>query len=203
MKNVLLLCFAICLCSCSKEKFGPLNLKDGQVVELLVGDKYGSDQDELLILPARNAAEASLYSFTERRPGFTYKVKAKFVVAPKDLQDGPAYYFEFINVISKERYAGNESFTIPLIVSYVPGGPVIQLNKSDDNFFYLSDKIQLTYKDEEVRKQLEEIWQHAQEIRSNWPNNQQLKWRAVKATAKHDSAKFDSAYLVEKIEFQN
>ena len=74
-------------------------------------------------------------------------------------------------------------------------------NFADAYFFYLSDKIQLTYKDDEVRKQLEEIWQHAQEIRSNWPNNQQLKWSAIRAIAKHDPAKFGSAYIIEKIEF--
>lgn len=202
MRYVVLLFCTICLFSCSKEKtYGPQKFKESQIVQLFVGDKYGSDQDQLLLLTNKSVAGASLHSFTERKPGFTYNVKAKFVLSPEGLQDGPEYYFEFLNVISQKKYTGEESFTIPLIVSYVPGGPVIKLNKKDDKFFYVSDKIELTYQNDEVRKQLEEIWQHVQEIRKDPSSNQQPKWKDIKVTVKHDPNKFSEAYLVEKIEF--
>lgn len=202
MKNIVLLFCAICIFSCSKEPvYGPQKLKNGQIVELFVGDRYGSDTDQLLRLPNKDEAQASLYSFTERKPGFTYKVKAKFVLAEEGLQDSPAYYFVFQSVVSQEKYTGNDSFTIQLIKSYIPGGPFIQLTKDGDKFFYVSDKIQLTFATDEVSKQLETIWQNADEIRKNPTISQNPKWKQVRATVKHDPNKFGEAYLVEKIEF--
>ncbi|MBC7417771.1 MAG: hypothetical protein H7325_06425 [Pedobacter sp.] len=199
MRNAILLFCTICLLACSKEKgYGPLQLKNGQIVELLVSDKYGSDQDQLLMLPRKDAAQASLYNFIERKPGFIYKVRAKFVREEVPPQDGAEYYFEFQSIINQEKYMGNESFTIPLIVSYVPGGPSIQLNKINDKFFFRADKIQLTYTTDEVKEQLEEIWQNALETHAK---STQPKWMQIKATVKHDPEKFGEAYLVERIEF--
>lgn len=202
MKNVLLLFFAICFFSCSKDPvYGPQKLKNGQIVELLVNDKYDADADRLLILPSKDNAQAPLYNFSARKPGFTYKVKAKFVLAPEGLQDSPAYYFEYQNIISQEKYTGNESFNIQLVKSYAPGGPFIQLGKEGDKFFYIPNKIQLTFASAEISTQLETIWKNAEDMRNDPTFSQRPKWQQIKATVKHDPNKFGKAYLVEKIEF--
>jgi hypothetical protein len=52
MKNLLLLFIVSAFVSCKKsERYGPLNLKNGQEVELLVSHRYDADNDQLLKLP--------------------------------------------------------------------------------------------------------------------------------------------------------
>ena len=196
-----LLFIAVALISCKKEKFGPLKLKDGQQVELLVDHRYGSDQEQLLKLPENIPAQTSLSGFNEREPGYTYRVKATFHNEKNPPQDGPSNYFTFEEVISKEQYKGNESFDVQLITAYVPGGPVIRLGKTGSEYYFIPDKLQLTYANDNVHNQLEEIWQNAQEIRANWPSTQSPKWKAIKVTVVHDQQKFGKAYLVNQIQF--
>ncbi|MBC6111875.1 hypothetical protein ACFOG5_06705 [Pedobacter fastidiosus] len=201
MKNLIVLLLAICFISCKKEAgYGPLNLKDGQQVELLVDHRLGSDKDILLKLPENEQAGASLADFEQREPGYTYRIKAVFHYEKNPPADASSYYYEFLNVISKEQYKGSESFDIQLIVSYVPGGPVIRLNKQG-NDYYFSNKIQFTVANTTVGNQLEEIWKNAEDVRANWKTGQLPKWKAIKATVIHDPQQFGKAYLVQKIEF--
>jgi hypothetical protein len=203
MKHLLLLVIAFSLLSCAKEEdlHGPFKLKDGQVVELLVDHKYGSDADQLLKLPNREAAGAYLSNFEEREPGYTYRVRAVFRYTDDPPQDGVSYWFDFLDIVTKEKYTGNDPFEIELIRAYIPGGPTIHMNKKGNDYFIQADKIQLTYANDVVKSQLEEIWQNALEMRNNAMTNRVPKWKSVKATVSHDPLKFGSAYLVQKIQF--
>ncbi|MBB6238634.1 hypothetical protein HDC90_003276 [Pedobacter sp. AK013] len=202
MKNILFLFVAFALVSCKKsERYGPLNLKNGQEVELLVSPRYAADNDVLLKLPGNVDAGASLWGFDQREPGYTYRVKARFNRDKEPLQDGPEYYFIFEKIISKEQYRGSESFTVQLITNYVVGGPNIRLSKTGTDYYMIPDKLQLTYANSTVQNELEEIWQNAQEIRANWQKGQRPKWKAIKATVVHDQQKFGKAYLVQQIQF--
>jgi len=204
MKKLLVLFITIALVACKKEPgYGPLNLKNGQEVELIVDHRMEADQDQLLKFPENIPAGASLGGFAEREPGYTYRIKARFHHENDPPQDGPSYYFEFEKVISKTAYKGDEPFEVQLIRSYIPGGPNIWLNKTGDNYYLLSDKLQLTYTNATVQNQLEEIWLNAQEIRSNPKIRQEPKWKGIKATVVHDPQKFGKAYLVQQIQFVN
>jgi len=201
MKNFLLLFCALFLISCSKEDvYGPLKLTNGQEVELLLDHRYASTNDRLLYLPSQEDAGAYLSGFEQREPGYTYRVKATFNYVENPPADGSSFWYNFVEVISKEQYKGNDPFEVQLIVSYVPGGPVIRIGKEGNDYF-MSDKIQLTYTNESVGKQLEEIWQNAAEIRQNWQLGQRPKWQAIKATVVHDQRAFGKAYLVQQIQF--
>lgn len=199
MRKLVLLFIAAALFSCKKEAtYGPLKLKNGQEVDLLVDHRYGADQDILLQASNRKSAEAYLSGFDNREPGYNYKVRAKFHYEENPPADGPAFWYDFIKVESKEQYKGDEAFTVPMIVSYVPGGPVIRLNKTGSNYYFVPDKLQFTYADNTVKAELEEIWANVEEVR----NNRQLpKWKAIKATVTHDPSNFGKAYLVKQIEF--
>ena len=201
MKNLIVLFVALSLLSCKKEPvYGPLNLKDGQEVELLVDHHYAADRDPLVKLPENINAGSSLSGFLERQAGYSYHVIATFRVNDPGLQDAPAYYYEFKKVISAEKYNGNESFTVQLIIAPVPGGPYIRLNKQGNDYYLIPDKLQLTYADTAVQTQLEEIWQNVQAIRAN-PTSTRPNWSRIKATVTHDPNKFGKAYLVQQLEF--
>jgi hypothetical protein len=202
MKSFTVLFIAIFLLACSKEELhGPLKLKNGQEAELLVDHRYASTNEMLLRLPHKEAAGASLMGFDEREPGYTYRLKAKFHFEENPPQDGPAYWFDFLNIISKEQYKGNDSFEIQFIVSHIPGGPGIQIGKQANDYYFIPEKIQLTYANDSVRGQLEEIWQNAKEMRENGMLGQVPKWKSIKATVVHDQQKFGKAYLVQHIQF--
>jgi len=207
MKYLSLIFFVLFLSACSKEEvYGPFKLKNGQEVELLVDHRYASANESLLILPQNKPAETSLRGFDDRKPGYNYRVKARLNVNPDPPQDGPDRWFNFIRVISEEKYQGNEPFEIMLIKSYVPGGPGISLRKTNDRYQYIQDKLELTYASQEVKDQLEEIWQNALEIRDSWELNHHVsnpKWKSIKATVTHDPDNFGKAYLVQRIDFVN
>jgi hypothetical protein len=202
MKSFIVIFIAFLFISCAKEDLhGPLKLKNGQEVELLVDHRYAATNETLLRLPNNEAAGASLRGFDEREPGYTYRVKAKFHFEENPPQDGPAYWFDFSNVISKEQYKGNDSFEIQLIMSYIPGGPHIQISKQANDYYYIAEKIQLTYSNDTVESQLEEIWQHAKELRENAKPGEIPQWKSIKAIVVHDQKKFGKAYLVQDIQF--
>ncbi|SHE63943.1 hypothetical protein [Pedobacter caeni] len=205
MKYLYLLCFVILLSSCKKEQaYGPFNLRNGQEVELSVDHRYGAINDQLLILPQNKYAEASLHGFDNRKPGYMYRVKARFHKEKVPLQDAADRWFDFIRVISEEKYQGNESFDIQLIHHYIPGGQSVMLSKENEKYVYIKDKLQLTYSSPEVKTKLEEIWQNVVEMRENWANGKPSagpKWKFITATVTHDPANFGKAYLVQKIEF--
>ncbi|RLJ72014.1 hypothetical protein [Pedobacter alluvionis] len=204
MKNLLLLFIIFAFVSCKKsERYGPLNLKNGQEVELLVSHRYGADNDQLLKLPGNVDAGASLSGFDQREPGYTYRVKATFKYNENPPQDASSYYFFFEKINSKEQYKGNESFTVQLITNYLVGGPNIRLSKTGTEYYMIPGKLQLTYANSTIQNELEEIWLNAQEIRTNWQNGQRPKWKAIKATVVHDPQQFGKAYLVQQIQFIN
>lgn len=205
MRYLSLIFFVLFLSACSKEEvYGPFKLKNGQEVELLVDHRYASVNESLLILPQNKPAEMSLRGFDTRKPGYTYRVKARLNVEANPPQDGPDRWFNLISVISEEKYQGSEPFDILLIQSYVPGGPVITLSKTNGKYEYMQDKLELSYASQAVKDQLEEIWQNVVEMRTNWEENHQSslpKWKSIKATVIHDPANFGKAYLVQRIEF--
>lgn len=205
MKHLYLLFAVLFFSACSKEElYGPFKLKNGQEVELLVSHRYESTSDALLIMPQNKEVGMSLHGFPERKPGYTYRVKAKLNVDPNPPQDASDRWFNLTKVISEERYSGNESFDILLIKSYIPGGPFLAMGKKEDQYIYIQDKLELTYANQTVKDQLEEIWQHRLDIYQKWKETKEtpvLKWRSIKATVKHDPAKFGKAYQVQHIEF--
>lgn len=205
MKYLSLLFFILFLSACSKEEvYGPLKIKNGQEVELLVDHRYASVNERLLIFPQNEPADLSLHGFSERKPGYTYRVKARLHIEKNPPQDSPDRWFDLSRVISEEKYKGNEPFDITLIKSFIPGGPVITLVKKDGQYQYIQDKLLLTYTSQTVKDQLDEIWQNAMEIRENQDKNHQHglpKWKSIKATVTHDPANFGKAYLVQRIEF--
>jgi hypothetical protein len=203
MKRFTILFIAVLFGSCAKEElYGPQNLKNGQVVELLVNHQYGATDDKLLL--SNKDAGASLVGFEERQPGYTYRVKAKFVNTKEPLQDSPSYWFEYLSTVSKDQYKGTDPFEIQLIQSFIPGGPTIQMNKKDNNYYFMGEKIQLTYNTETVKAQLEEIWQNALATREYISGGaaQIPKWKSVKVTVVHDQQNFGKAYLVQRIQFE-
>lgn len=205
MKYLSLFFVVLFLSACAKEEvYGPFKLKNGQEVELLVDHRYESVNETLLILPQNQPAGMSLRGFDDRKPGYQYRVRARLNVNPNPPQDAPDRWFDLTSVISEEKYQGNEAFEILLIKSYVPGGPVISLRKTNDKYEYIQDKLELTYTSQTVKEQLEEIWKNALEIRDNWEINHQQsdpKWKSIKATVTHDSNNFGKAYLVQRIDF--
>lgn len=109
-----------------------------------------------------------------------------------------------MEIISKEKYEGNELFEIAIIQAIVPGGPVIMLLKEEDGYFFGSN-IQLTYQDEAIGSQLEEIWQHREEIREAYTTDgsyNEPEWKSIRATVTHDPEYFGKAYLVSHIELE-
>ncbi len=166
--------------------------------------RYASENEPLLILPQNEPIWGSIHGFDQRKPGYIYHVRAKFNVLANPPQDGADRWFNFTQVISEEKYQGNETFTITLIKSIVPGGPVITLQKTDDKYYFIQDKLQLTYGNDLVRDQMEEIWQNALQIRDSWEKDRQQvqpKWRFIRAIVTHDPGNFGKAYLVQRIEF--
>lgn len=205
MKYIYLLLTLLIISACSKDDIGPMGLKHGQEVEVVIDHRYGAIDDRLLLLPDREPAEYRINGFNEREPGYTYKVRAKVHLDRSDppIQDAASHWLDFMEVISKEKYKGNESFKIALIQSYIPGGPVIMLRKYDGQYHFIPEKLTLTHVDEEVYEQLEEIWQHNEELRQN--ANDKIatypKWKSITATVTHDPENFGKAYLVSHIEF--
>lgn len=203
MKHIYLLIIGLIFAACSKEKtYSSYKLKEGQELELLVSNRYGAIDDKPLLMPQNSPIDLSLYYFYDREPGYAYRIKARMHVEKNPPQDGPAYYLEYIETLSKEKYEGNESFELELIQSYIPEGSQIILYKEQEKYL-LWAKIQATYRDAEIEEELEEIWQHQKEIHQNYKDNiyTEPKWRSIRATVSHDPNNFGNAYLVQKLHF--
>jgi hypothetical protein len=203
-KYIYLLIVATILTACSKEELiGPLKLKNGEEVQVSVSDRYGTTDEQVRLLPSNQPAEMPLLGFVAREPGYNYQVKAKVVKPAEPPQDGSAYWLEFISVLKKEKTNINAPFTLALLQSFVPGGPIIRLRKEADKY-YFDDRLMLTYANEEVRQQLEEIWTFNKSIYESWQNNKTvppMKWKGIKAIVTHDPELFGKAYRISKIEF--
>jgi hypothetical protein len=207
MKYFFVLFFVLFLTACSKDElYTPFKLKNGQEVELLVDHRYAAENTSLLILPQNKPIDMSLHGFNDRKPGYIYRIKAKLNVEANPPQDVSDRWLNFTEIISEEKYRGNESFEILLIKAIVPSGPMIILRKTANKYHFIENKLELTYVNQTVKDQLEEIWQNSLEIRDNWENNKlqsNPKWKAIKATVTHDPNNFGNAYLVQSIEFIN
>jgi len=95
MRNILLLFAGLSLAGCAKEKtHGPWNLKEGQEVEVQVSHRFGAVDDNLTLLPQNKTTGGSIHDFTEREPGFNYRVKARMVAPDVPPQDGPSYWLD-------------------------------------------------------------------------------------------------------------
>ena len=210
MKHIYLLFAVFIFTACSKEDtYGPWKLKDGQEVELLVSHRYGAIGDTPLLLPQNASPQFPLSSFDEREPGYNYRVKARMVAykGPQMMDDGPTSVLQFIEVISKEKYEGKESFELQLIqqLSGLDWWRIMLL-KQDGDYHFIPADITLTHANEQVREQLEEIWQHNEELIENYQKDgtpPEAKWRANTATVSHDPDNFGKAYRVSHIEFKD
>lgn len=203
MKQLYVCLIVFLLSACSKDKSED-TFKNGQEVQLMVDHRYGSRQDGLSLLPQQKQVSYSLSGFKDRKPGYIYQVKARFKKLANPPQDVADSWFEFIQVISEQRYNGNESFDIDLIQSIVPGGPFIAINKTTDHYQYTTLNLELTIANQTVKDQLAEIWKNQQDIIDSYVQHKQPlqpKWRFAKATVTHDPNNFGHAYLVQKIEF--
>lgn len=207
MKYLYLLFAVLSHAACSKEEvYGPWNLKNGQEVEVLVSHRYGALNDQLQLLPRNEPGNLHLFGFNEREPGYNYRIKAKMVAPEVPAMDGPAYHLEFISVVDREKYDGNDSFDIGLIQTVQPGGPVIMLRKLDDMYYFIPEKISLTYVDEEVRGRLEELWEYNKELLEKYQTEgieTGIAWKTITATVTHDPENFGKSYLVSHIEFND
>ncbi|WP_028297206.1 hypothetical protein [Olivibacter sitiensis] len=206
MKHISFFFTVLFLAACPKNDIGPMGLKHGQEAEVSIDHRYWAINDRPLLLPNRQPSEYSLHGFNEREPGYTYRVRAKVHIDKNDppIQDAIPYWLDFMEVISEEKYAGNEPFEIALIQSHVPGGPVIMLREYDGQYHFIPEKLTLTHADEKVREQLEEIWQHNEEILQSYITDGvyiEPKWKSIRATVTHDPENFGKAYLVSHIEF--
>jgi hypothetical protein len=205
MKYLYVLLSVVFLSACKKDEvYGPYKLKNGQEVELLVSHRYAAINDPLMILPQNEPVALSIHGFEQRKPGYVYRVKAKFNVEANPPQDASDRWFNLTEVISEEKYQGNETFDIALIKSYIPGGPFISMRKIEGKYVYIQDKLELTYANETVKNQLEEISSFLEEAYKNWEKSKEMtepKWKSIKATVTHDPDKFGTAYLVQHMEF--
>lgn len=73
MKYIYLLLTVFIISACSKEDLGPMGLKHGQEVEVIIDHRYGAE-DHPLLLPNRTPSEYLVHGFNERVPGHTYKI---------------------------------------------------------------------------------------------------------------------------------
>src|SRR5690606_14886427 len=206
MKYIYLLFTVFIFSACSKDDIGPMGLKHGQEIEVLIDHRYGAINDRPLLLARNEPSEYSLRGFNEREPGYTYRIKARVHIDSNDppIQDGSYYWLDFIEVISKEKYEGDEHFLIALVHSPIPGGLTIGLTKHDGLYYISPNKLTLTPANETVAAQLEEIWQHREEIREAYISNGtriDVKWKSIKATVTHDQNNFEKSYLVSHLEF--
>ncbi|TKC04284.1 hypothetical protein [Pedobacter frigoris] len=206
MKIIYLLIAGLLLAGCSKEKtHGPWNLKDGQEVEVLVSHRYAATDDLLTLLPQKKMDIGGVYSFTDREPGYNYRVKARMVAPDVPPQDGPSYWLELVKVLSKERYTGNDSFVIELIYRGW-GSPGIMLEKKD-GLYDFQGKVKLTPATPAISEKLAEMWayyeDYLQRIKGYRPGNPMpvLKWKSIKGRVTHDPANFGKSYLVSNLEF--
>lgn len=209
MKYFFLLLATFLFLACSKEEgYGRFNLKDGQEVELFVDHKYGAVGDVPLLLPQNEAPELPLSSFTSRKPGYNYRIKARMSAykGPTMMDGGPGHSLIFTGIISEERYLGDESFRLSLVRSVIPGPNLVILRKEGEKFIHwleTGDEIELTDNDPMVGSKLEEIWQFNKGNLLYDNNHAPLpsKWRSIIATVTHDQENFGRAYLVSDLKF--
>lgn len=203
MKNIFLFIAGLLLISCSKEKtHGPWNLKDGQEVEVLVSHRYGATDDNLTLTSQNKTAEGSIHNFTNREAGYNYRIKARMAAPAEPPQDGPSYWLEFVKVLSKEKYAGNDPFVIELVQGSM-AGPYILLRKENNQYQFIVGNITLNPATPAVATKLAEIWEYWEQAinpAGDVAPRPEVKWKSIKARVTHDPSAFGKAYLVSDID---
>lgn len=112
--------------------------------------------------------------------------------------DGPDRWFEFVKVISREKYQRGEAFEISLINHNIFGN-ALSLGKEGDHYLYFAN-LQLRPINDDIKDELEELWLYQVKLRENW-QTERLKWKSIKATVTHDPENPGKAYLVHDLQF--
>lgn len=212
MRNLLILFMALSFVACKKDDFDPLKPKHGQKAELFL-DHYRDVNNQMVFLwPEGGPSPLPLREFDERQPGYVYKVRAKVVVSEHEIADGPNSWFELVEVISKEKYAGEESFEIGLIAGDLFGS-YLSLRQEDGQLVY--GKLLLNPVNEEVKLQLEAYVQENERMYEEMidakEEDKQLAYQrydeyqeylrglALKAVVSHDPENWGKGYLVHSL----
>jgi len=206
MHKLILLLIAFSLAACSKDEFNPSNPKNGQKAELFV-DHYSDVRNQMVfLLPKREPSPLSLGGFEERELGYTYKVKAKVYKSPQPvMDDGANSWFEYTEVISKERCTGTESFEIGLVypLGFESGGG-LAVRKESDHFKYGGGG-NLRPADAEIKQQLEDFISKEKEIGNSEEYREYREYMsklALRAVVSHDPENWGSGYLVHEIRYK-
>lgn len=191
----LFLSFTLLFIGCSKDDFDPLKPKDGQIVELFL-DHYTTAGDQRISVNAKK--DGSLYTylnnFDEREKGYVYVVKAKVVVTPSGWADYPAYTFDYIKTLTKEKYQGTDTFALPLI-GWVGDGDAFFLRKDAASYTYMD--YQLTPADATVQADLDKAIEKGLQI-MNTPGPR----AALRVYVQHDPANYTKGYIVYRVQLQ-
>ena len=205
MYKLMSLLFAFALVSCSKDEFNPSDPRNGQKVELFV-DHYNDVRNQMVfLLPGGEPSPLPLGGFEERKLGYTYKVKAKVRKSSQPvMDDGVNSWFEYTNLINKERYAGTESFEIGLVypLGFGSGGS-LAVRKEGEQLEY-GGSGNLRPVNLEVKRQLEDLLSREKEINSSEEYSEYREYMsklALRAVVSHDPENWGSGYLVHEIKF--
>lgn len=215
MRNVLIL-FAVLtfITACSKNEFNPLKPKHGQKAELFL-DHYRDVNDQRVFLwPEGGRSPLSLREFDERESGYVYKVKAKVVVSEYEIADDSNSWFELVDVISKEKYTGEETFEIGLVGGTFFGS-YLSIKEEEGQLLY--GNLVLNPINEEVKQQLKGYIQKNEQIYAEMIEAKEedkktasqkydeyqtyLRKLALKAIVSHDPENWGKGYLVHGLKF--
>lgn len=213
MRNVFILFIVLAvITACTKDEFNPLKPKNRQKAELFVDHYRDVNNQRVFLWPEGSPSPLSLREFGARELGYVYKVKAKVVVSEHEIADGPNSWFELMEVISKEKYEGEETFEIGLVSGDFFGS---YLSIAEDKGQILYGDLLLNPIDEVIKKQLKEyIQQNEQVYRKMMEAKEEdkqnayqqydeyqtyLRKLALKAIVSHDPENYGKGYFVHSL----
>ncbi len=88
------------------EKTSEWGFRNGETVNLTVGPHQGSTDDRLIVTKTKEPTNMQLHDFP-RIPGYTYNVRAKFVILDNPPMDGSCCHFEFCKDVVRVVYFGD------------------------------------------------------------------------------------------------
>jgi hypothetical protein len=207
MRKIAFLAIALAFAGCSKDDFNPSTPKNGQKAELFV-DHYSDVRNQMVfLLPKRELSPLSLGGFKERELGYTYKVKAKVYISPQlVMDDGINSWFEYTEVISKEKYTSTEPFEIGLVhpMGWQSGGG-LAVKKDNDQYLYGAGG-NLRPANREVKQQLDNLILKEKELGSAEKYaefREYLSKMAFRAVVTHDPENYGKGYVVHEIKSEN
>lgn len=205
MRKLIILFIAISLAACSKDEFNPSNPRSGQKADLFL-DHYSDVRDRrVFLLPDRSPSPLSLGGFEERQPGYTYKVRAQVYKSPQVvMDDGVNSWFEYVEVISKEKYTGTEPFEIGLVYPWgFESGGGLAVSKEGELFKYGGGG-NLRPANAAIAQQLESFIVREKDIVNSEDYREYreyLRTLALRAVVSHDPENWGNGYLVHEIKF--